>query len=316
MDDASTGAMLRDLMAEGSLPDFTVAYFADNDYHSHEVGPHAALKVISEVDRMLGEAFDAAGGLDSVLRDLYVVITSDHGHCEVLTDSRRAVVRLDRALSNFRQATLGRPWSDRDEIMICPSMRAAQIYLRRPSTDLVELVASEALRDPRVDLALWKSEPTSSPTDSYTAFGATGRLEFTRGHPEPGGWIEAEDAFGAPWSWRGDPAVLDVEQEGRRLWYRTYPNAFERLAGILDLEKSGELWVTVKPGCEFEVQGNAAHLGGASHGALHALDSYCPVIVAGPSPVSLPRAMRSVDIAPLCMALLGVEMRYAVGDPR
>src|SRR5262245_26111989 len=31
MDDASTGALLRDLTSKGPLPDFTVAYFADND---------------------------------------------------------------------------------------------------------------------------------------------------------------------------------------------------------------------------------------------------------------------------------------------
>ena len=66
MDDASTGAMLKDLAARQALPDFTVAYFADNDYVSHEVGPVAALPVVERVDRMLGEAFEAAGGLDRV----------------------------------------------------------------------------------------------------------------------------------------------------------------------------------------------------------------------------------------------------------
>jgi hypothetical protein len=30
----------------------------------------------------------------------------------------------------------------------------------------------------------------------------------------------------------------------------------------------------------------------------------------------LPDAMRSVDIAPLCMSLLGLPMRYRMGDPR
>ncbi len=75
--------------------------------------------------------------------------------------------------------------------------------------------------------------------------------------------------------------------------------------------------MTARPGCEFEVPGGKAHVGGASHGALHALDSLCPVIVAGgAAPKRLPAAMRSVDIAPLCMEILGIPMRYAVGDPR
>ena len=54
MDDASTAAMLCELAAEDELPAFTLAYFADNDYRSHEVGPHAALPVIDRVDQALG----------------------------------------------------------------------------------------------------------------------------------------------------------------------------------------------------------------------------------------------------------------------
>ena len=41
MDDASTGAMLQDLLAAPARPDLTIAYFADNDYRSHEVGPQS-----------------------------------------------------------------------------------------------------------------------------------------------------------------------------------------------------------------------------------------------------------------------------------
>ena len=95
-----------------------------------------------------------------------------------------------------------------------------------------------------------------------------------------------------------------------------YPNAFERIAGAIDAADSGDLWLTAQPGCEFEVPGGKAHVGGASHGGLHALDSLSLVIAGGPGVPKLPRAMRSVDIAPLCMALLGVPMRYRVGDPR
>jgi hypothetical protein len=316
MDDASTGVTLRDLMSRGELPDFTVAYFADNDYRSHEVGPHAALDVVAQVDRMLGEAFEAAGGLEQVLRDTYVVITSDHGHCELPGDGGRAAIRLDRTLANFRQAALGRPWRKRDEIMICPNMRAAQIYLRQPAPDLIDQIALAALADDRIDLVMWRSELTRDRSTAYTVAGAAGRLEFARGRAQRGGWTHAEDAFGASWSWRGDFAVVDLEQDGQRLWFPSYPNAFERIAGALDLEKSGEVWLTARPGCEFEVRGNRAHIGGASHGALHALDSYCPLLVAGPQPATLPRDVRSVDIAPLCMSLLGLPMRYAVSDPR
>ena len=48
-------------------------------------------------------------------------------------------------------------------------------------------------------------------------------------------------------------------------------DAFERVAGILESPESGTLWVTAAPGCEFEVPGGNAHLGGSSHGGLRLL---------------------------------------------
>ena len=312
MDDASTGRLLRDLMASGSLPDLTVAYFADNDYRSHEIGPFAALPVIEQVDRMLGEAFEAGGGIDRVLADTCVVITSDHGHCDVL-DGPEAVIGLTQILGNFRQADLGRPWRPQDQLLICPNMRAAQIYLREPSGGLIEEVARDLLADRRVDQVIWRTAATAPGAEGYTVASARGRIAFTRA---PGG-AGTPDPFGGTWSWDGDPETLGLLLDGGTLEFDQYPNAFERIAGVLDLDQSGEIWVTARPGYEFEVAGGKAHVGGASHGALHALDSFSPVIIAGgPVRPRLPRDMRLVDIAPLCMELLGLPMRYLPGMRR
>ena len=313
MDDASTGAMLRELMARDGLPDFTIAYFADNDYESHKIGPNAALTVLDEIDAMLGEAFNAGGGIDRVLSETVIVITSDHGHCDVVADASRAVIHLDALLADFRQAALGRPWRAGDEVMICPNMRAAQIYVRDPSAHVIEQVAAAALEDARIDQVIWRAGLTRDGADGYVVASPRGRLEFSRG----GGASAHIDAFGGAWSWRGDPGALTLEQDGRSICFADYPNAFERIAGALDLEANGDVWVTAKPGSEFQVPGGDAHVGGASHGALHTLDSLSPVIVSGGGiPHVLPRHMRLVDIAPLCMGLLGVKMRYEVGDPR
>ncbi len=313
MDDASTGVMLRDLMGGGGLPDFTIAYFADNDYVSHETGPVAALTVIEHIDRMLGDAFDAAGGIERVLEDTVVLVTSDHGHCDIFADATRAVIYLDRLLGNFRQAPLGRPWRPRDEIMVCPNMRAAQIYVRDPTPYIIERIAEAVLEDPRVDQVMWRTALTREGSTGYTVSSCRGRLDFSLS-TEPG---SGADAFGNVWTWAGEPAALSLEGDGRTLLFSDYPNAFERIAGVLELEHSGEMWVTAKPGSEFEVPGGAAHVGGASHGALHKLDSLSPVILAGGGVRQrLPRDVRLVDIAPLCMQLLGIPMRYRVGDPR
>ena len=314
MDDASTGSLLRDLLAAGSLPDLTIAYFADNDYRSHEVGPFAALPVIARIDRMLGEALEAGGGLARVLEDTCVILTSDHGHCDILPAPERAVIRLDQLLGNFREAVLGSRWRDDDDLMICPNMRAAQIYLQRATPELVEHITRDVLSDERVDQAIWRTATTRPGADGYTVATARGRIEFSR---REAGRDVMTDPFGGGWTWQGDGEGLDLLLDSDTVEFGQYPNAFERIAGVLDLDQSGELWVTAKPGCEFEVPGGKAHVGGASHGALHALDSFSPVIIAGgPVPPRLPRHLRSIDIAPLCMELLGVPMRYRPGAPR
>jgi hypothetical protein len=311
MDDESTASLLTDLAGRRALPDLTVAYFADNDYVSHEVGPFAALPVLERVDRALGQAFEAFGGMDRFLEETAVIITSDHGHCDVLADPSVAI-RLDKVLADFRQAALGKAWRPDDEIMICPNMRAAQIYLQKPRADIVELIASTVLAHPNVDQVIWRGRLTGD-RGAYTVMSRRGRLTFSRdASPQ-----HVVDEFGGLWTWSGEPATVGLTQDGRAVHFNDYPNAFERIAGALDLDLAGDIWVTARPGCEFEVPGGKAHVGGASHGALHALDSYSPVIVAGGgSPLRLPPFMRSLDIAALCMHMLGIPMRYRVGDPR
>jgi hypothetical protein len=314
MDDASTAALLSQLAQDGAMPDLTVAYFADTDYRSHEVGPYPGLPTVERVDAALGEMFEAAGGMERFLRETCVLITSDHGHCEILADADRSVIRLDVVLQNFPQAEIGRPWRGQDEILICPNMRAAQIYLREPEAGRIERLAAAALADERIDQAMWRVERAGRPA-SYVVATGRGQIVFSRGGEA--GHVHAVDPYGMTWSWSGAASALDLETDGRRLETANYPNAFERIAGALDAPSSGEVWLTAKPGCEFAVPGGQAHPGGGSHGALHALDSLSPVVMAGaPDGMRLPAAMRSVDIAPLCMQILGLPMRHRPGDPR
>lgn len=313
MDDASTSEMLLEVAEDQAFPDFCVAYFADNDYRSHEVGPYEALETVERVDRGLGRAFDAAGGIDKVLQDTYVIITSDHGHCEILNDRERAGICLDVSLSQFKQAALGQPWGEGDEIMICPNMRATQVYFRKPTARTLKKGVAAVLADPKVDHAIYRGSDVDGIRDHFWMESAKGTLEFWRGAD---GIKHAVDAFRSTWSWQGDLAVADAHVENGKLQWKDYPNAFERVAGILESPESATLWVTAKPGCEFEVPGGSAHLGGSSHGGLHVLESLCPVIVAGPERVALPKDFRTVDIAPLCLNLLGLPTRHRIGDPR
>jgi hypothetical protein len=313
MDDASTSRMLFEIAEDKLFPDFTVAYYADNDYRSHEVGAHNALSVVERVDRGLGAAFDEYGGIDKVLSEMYVIVTSDHGHCDVLAERERSVICLDASLSQFKRAKLGTAWQSGDEIMICPNMRAAQVYFRQPTANALRRAITATLATPGVDHVVYRGSDIEGVRDHFFAASRLGVFEFWRG---AGGETHAQDTFGTTWSWDGELAVIDAAIEDGTFVYDSYPNALERLAGILEHENSATMWVTARPGWEFEVPGSAAHLGGSSHGGLHALESYCPLIVAGPEHVALPRHMRTVDIAPLCLNLLGIPSSHRVGAPR
>ena len=99
--------------------------------------------------RCSATAFEAAGGIDRVLRDTYVIVTSDHGHCEVLADAR-ARRRSSSTVgwrTSRRRARASRG-AGRDDIMICPNMRAAQIYVRRAVPEIIERIASLLIADP------------------------------------------------------------------------------------------------------------------------------------------------------------------------
>jgi hypothetical protein len=313
MDDASTAKLLCELAAEGAMGDFTLAYFADNDYKSHEVGPHKALPVVQRVDAALGAMFDAAGGFERFIRDTSVIVTSDHGHTEILPDESCAVIRLDRVLSGFQQADVARGWRKGEDVMICPNMRAAQIYLRDHRSEYIDPVVQAAFADPRVDLALWHRRLATAGSDVYVVESQHGRLEFWRGET---GADHARDRYGTNWSWRGELAALSLEIDGGVINSPEYPNPFERIAGVLDGTTSGDVWLTAQPGCEFEVPGGKAHVGGASHGSLHVLDSHNVLLASGRAAEILPRHMRTIDIAPVCMELLGLTPQHRPGDPR
>jgi hypothetical protein len=53
---------------------------------------------------------------------------------------------------------------------------------------------------------------------------------------------------------------------------------------------------------------------GGSHGSLHKDDSTMPLLLAGaPEGVTLPDHPRAVDVAPLCLKVLGIDARYPMG---
>lgn len=313
LDDAGTAGFLKTLASSGHLPDLIVAYFADNDYRSHIVGPVQAVEVLEKVDTSLHEAFEAWGGIDAALEKLCVVVTGDHSHAEIVDDAEQASVDLDAILAECNLANPGAGWTADDQVMICPNMRAAQIYFQRPSADRIQQVIDELVAEPRVDQVLWSESAQDTSSIAYhvrTADRGTLRFEVSRDGSA------GADEYGGRWAWSGQLDAVDgrIDTAGQ-LVFDDYPNAFERIAGGLRHARAGHLWVTARPGCEFLVPGGSVHVAGASHGALHALDSVVPLLVSGaPDAIDWKAPPRTVDIAAVCLSLLGLESWRQIGD--
>ena len=76
----------------------------------------------------------------------------------------------------------------------------------------------------------------------------------------------------------------------------------------LNCPSSGEVLLSAAPGQEFMDWGRQAHVGGGSHGSLHASDSLGALVMHGielPAPEPAQWAIR--DVAPLVLAHFGLR---------
>ena len=81
------------------------------------------------------------------------------------------------------------------------------------------------------------------------------------------------DARGARWSVDGDLDLLGLKIEDDQIRSTTYPDAMSRVWSALRCHTAGEVLASARPGYEFLDWGGAHHVGGGSHGSLHANDS-------------------------------------------
>jgi hypothetical protein len=310
LDDEGTASFLRQVASATDLPDFSVAYFADYDFDSHQRGPHRAMATLRRLDERLSTILDAWGGLDRVLTELGIVLTADHSHSDV-GEGESAGIPLEAILGAYACADPAAPPRNGDDLVLCPNMRAAEIYCRRDGPDFVEGVCATLLKEPRTDQVIWR-QPETDADLFHVATADRGRLRFRRARHGSGA---VRDDYGGAWHVCGELAAIDAAVEGGIVRYGVYPNALERIACGVDHPRSGRLWVTARPGCEFEATGQSVHHGAGSHGTLHENDSVVPLLVAGMD-IHLPLGPRSriVDVAPLCLHALDLESRFLPGE--
>lgn len=294
--DDCTAASLHKLFSAGveDIPDFTLAYFPNNDFESHDEGPGDALPSVQKVDQHLAELCEQFGGVESFLQHFAVVVCGDHSQSVTDSDDQVRDIVLDELLGSFRQVKAGQTWGDADQILICTNLRAAQIYVHSELPDVrLRHLVDDLLAENRIDQVIIRSG------DAFEVLTADrGSCCFQK--CEEGG---TRDEYGNHWNIVGDLRAVDASEEDGRLSYGDYPNALERVATGFS-GPSASLWVTARPGHEFRIAETHTHPGG-SHGSLHRLDSTSTFIAAGlPAGLTLPPNPRTVDIAPLCRAVL------------
>jgi hypothetical protein len=289
-------------LVENDLFDFLLLSLPDNDWYSHKHGPDAQVQSIAQADLQLARMMNAGGGVDEFLREHAVVVMADHSQAPV-----GAAIALQDELAELGvlgpvRASEG-PRRGDPRIAVCPSQRAAMVYaLREYERDgMRATVVPRALAIDGVDLAIWlERDAHDAPREGVIA-SERGELRFS-----PGG--ELRDVRGLPWSVDGALEVLGASVGDGLLRTPEYPDALTRAWSALTCPSSGEVLLSALPGYEFIDWGRQAHVGGGSHGSLHACDSLGALILTGVElPGRLPAEWTIRDVAAIVLGHFGVN---------
>jgi Type I phosphodiesterase / nucleotide pyrophosphatase len=286
-------------MVEHDLFDFLLLSLPDNDWRSHKDGPDAQVHSIAQADLQLARVCEAAGGVDEFLAEHAMIVMADHSQAPV-----SETIALQDELDEL--GVLGPSRSAQSEdahIAVCPSQRAAMVYALHPAErDAMRAsVVTRALAIDGVEHVMWLARDAHErPSEAIIASREHGELRFHSGG-------ELRDPRGARWSVAGSLEVLDATVRDGLLLTPSYPDALARVWAALLCESSGEVLLSAAPGYEFLDWGRQAHVGGGSHGSLHASDSLgalitCGVQLGGTEPAQW--AIR--DVAPLVLGHFGL----------
>ncbi|HXD53866.1 MAG TPA: alkaline phosphatase family protein [Solirubrobacteraceae bacterium] len=282
-------------LVENDLFDFLLLSLPDNDWYSHKKGPEGQLSSIAQADLQLARVANAAGGLDEFLKSHAVIVMADHSQAPVT-----ASIALQDELAELGVLGPTRPprGSARTEsveprIAVCPSQRAAMVYaLHEAERDAMRAsVVAMAMSIEGVDLVMWlERDADDAPREAVIASTSHGEVRFS-----PGGRVP--DPRGRRWHVEGSLNAIGASVGDGALQTPDYPDALARVWSALLCPTSGEVLLSAKPGYEFLDWGRQAHVGGGSHGSLHASDSLGALVLTGvelPDPPPAQWAIRDV----------------------
>ena len=290
-------------LVEHDLFDFLLLSLPDNDWYSHKRGPEAQIQSLAQADLQLARVMSAAGGPEEFLAEHAMIVMADHSQAPVT-----GTIALQDALADLGVLgpIRGSESSHEGEprIAVCPSQRAAMVYaLHESERDAMRAsVVSLALAIEGIDLVLWlERDAHEAPREGVIASPLRGELRFSPDGP-------LVDPRGASWSVDGALGVIGARVEEGRLLSPDYPDALARVWSALTCPSSGEVLLSAQDGYEFIDWGRQAHVGGGSHGSLHASDSLGALILSGVAPPKAEPAQWAIrDVAPIVLAHFGLD---------
>jgi hypothetical protein len=291
-------------MVEHDLFDFLLLSLPDNDWFSHKHGPDAQVQSIAQADLQLARVFQASGGIDEFLAEHAVIVLADHSQTEIAHAIALQDELADLGVRGPSRTSGGSP-GEEPRIAVCPSQRAAMVYaLHESERDAMRAsVVTRALAIEGIEHVMWLARDAHEvPSEGIISSALHGELRFCPRGP-------LEDSRGASWSVEGPLTVLGADgaevQDGR-LRTPTYPDALARVWAALTCPNSGEVLLSCAPGYEFVDWGRQAHVGGGSHGSLHACDSLGALVLCGVAlPPREPAQWAIRDVAPLVLGHFG-----------
>ena len=260
-------------LVEQDLFDFLLLSLPDNDSHSHRQGPDAQVDSLAVADAAIRRVMEAAGGVDAFLETHAVIVCSDHSQSPVT-----ATIDLFDACEDWRvqQPIPGRRSNpETPELAVCPNSRAAQIYvLERDRRRTIRNVERALGSLEGVELTMRR---TDHPDGEVSVRRGAAELRFG-----PGG--RTRDLRGNAWRVEGDETVLRLAHDGDTVHSEDYPDALGRIWSGLRCRAAGDVFASAEPGYEFPDWGGGHHIGGGSHGSLHAVDSNASLLWCGTGP--------------------------------
>jgi hypothetical protein len=288
-------------MVEHDLFDFLLLSLPDNDWYSHKRGVDGQLQSLAQADLQLARVMNAGGGPEEFLEQHAMIVMADHSqvpvHETIALQDALAELGVLGPIRGSEAAGAGEP-----RVAVCPSQRAAMVYaLDLSERDAMRAsVAALALAIEGVDLVIWlERDAHERPREGVIASTAGGELRFS-----PGGGVR--DERGAGWHVEGDLAALAATVRDGSFASDAYPDALARVWSALTCPTSGDVLLSASEGYEFVDWGRQAHVGGGSHGSLHASDSLGALLMCGvdvPEPEPPRWAIR--DVAPLVVGHFG-----------